>query len=47
MMSGKSILTKSTLLARATESSEFNRAELASYLFLDIIHRVIDEEAAG
>ena len=28
MMSGKSILTKSTLLARATESSEFNRAEL-------------------
>ncbi|MEP5765701.1 MAG: transporter substrate-binding domain-containing protein [Halieaceae bacterium] len=28
MMSGKSILTKSTLLARATDSREFNRAEL-------------------
>jgi polar amino acid transport system substrate-binding protein len=46
MMSGKSILTKSTLLARATESKEFNRAELKLAALENSTSELFIQEAA-
>ena len=46
MMSGKSILTKSTLLARATEPHEFNRPELKLAALENSTSQIFVETAA-